>query len=284
MCFSPQRTLSSATVRNLASLHHQSPPRPCCPVSRRSRWSRIALTPPANVSRTCAPKPPTKPSGCVQPHRSPGNNTCWNWPAAVRSPRPAVSSTPPKWLVTFVATLHRPSIRPTDARRRHSIPAVHWTRKKRRGRWRDFWVISSSRWRWCSIWAMKMCRYASKKSIFWLEKPHSPQKLKKTWHDSKIVKKLVKKVESKRQKFTDGVGGFESMRRKIANVKGVCTVPSCLQGSSSKTHWYNISYPVRNGSKRFTICFSRSFSINWPKWPFQTVFKQKNPEENKKLY
>ena len=126
MCaFSPQRTLISTTVRNLVSLHHQPPSRPFCPVSRRSRWSRIALKPPANVSPTCAPKPPTRPSGCVQPHRSPENNTCWNWPAAVRSPRPAVSSAPPKWLVVFVATLHRPSIRPTNARRRHSIPAVH---------------------------------------------------------------------------------------------------------------------------------------------------------------
>ena len=32
-----------------------------------------------------------------------------------------------------------------------------------------------------------------------------------------------------------------------------------------KTHQYSTSYPVRNGSKRFRIYFSRSFSIHWPK-------------------
>ena len=49
-----------------------------------------------------------------------------------------------------------------------------------------------------------------------------------------------------------------------------------------KTHQYTISYPVRNGSKQFRFFSSHNLSINWPKWPFQTVFKQKNPEENEK--
>ena len=37
------------------------------------------------------------------------------------------------------------------------------------------------------------------------------------------------------------------------------------------------------GPKRFTI-FSSNSSINWPKRPFHAVFKQKNPEENEKMY
>ena len=61
-------------------------------------------------------------------------------------------------------------------------------------------------------------------------------------------------------------------------------VPSRLRGSilrPTSTVYPTRSKTVQNGSEYF---FSRSLSINCPKWPFQTVFKQKNPEENKQLY
>ena len=62
-----------------------------------------------------------------------------------------------------------------------------------------------------------------------------------------------------------------------------CPVPSRPQGSTLRpTRKY-----ILPGPKRFKTVhnfFSRNLSIKWPNWPFQTVFKQKNPEENEKLH
>ena len=60
------------------------------------------------------------------------------------------------------------------------------------------------------------------------------------------------------------------------------TVPLRLQGSISRpTSIVCLPGPTR--SERFRICFLAIYQSTVPKWPFQTVFKQKNPEERKSV-